>query len=145
MTECAKCGDCCEKIYLTGSHTKKDLQYLYKTSDPRIDDNWERWKTKSGYKEAEREERIEKWVNANFILDHWHRVQGGGTNTGFSCDAFDSVTRLCTAHDERPPICSGFPWYGKPPNPKTNLHKRCVFWNDVPQEQWPTGVAPIAP
>jgi hypothetical protein len=26
---------------------------------------------------------------------------------GACCD-----TRTCTAHDDRPPICSGYPWYG---------------------------------
>jgi Fe-S-cluster containining protein len=27
----------------------------------------------------------------------------------YQCDRFDAVSRLCTAHDERPPICRAYP------------------------------------
>jgi Fe-S-cluster containining protein len=27
----------------------------------------------------------------------------------YQCDRFDPTTRLCTAHEERPPICRAYP------------------------------------
>ena len=33
----------------------------------------------------------------------------------FACDAYDSESHLCTAHEERPGICRGYPWYGREP------------------------------
>ncbi|MBU6427443.1 MAG: YkgJ family cysteine cluster protein [Cyanobacteria bacterium REEB65] len=34
----------------------------------------------------------------------------------YECRNFDPLTRLCLRYDDRPPVCSGFPWYGKPPD-----------------------------
>ena len=48
-----------------------------------------------------------------FAAAHWHAT-GERDDDGrhaYRCDRFDRETRLCTAHDERPPICRGYPWY----------------------------------
>jgi Fe-S-cluster containining protein len=45
-----------------------------------------------------------------FAAEHWHRT--GATQDGmhaYQCDRFDPVSRLCTAHDDRPPICRVYP------------------------------------
>lgn len=70
----------------------------------------------------------------------------------YECDAFDPVARVCTAHDTRPQICSGFPWYTEPPysqapdwKPQADTlysWRRCSFWADVPRETWPDDVQP---
>jgi len=58
------------------------------------------------------------------VLKHWRRIsrkeairrrpalEGLGQGMYFyECDQFDSVTRLCKDHENRPPICSRFPKY----------------------------------
>lgn len=121
MTTCSKCGDCCRAIRIAG--TKAEIQATYP------DDN---------------EDKI-------FILEHWHeiseeeaerRVPGlGGVNkygnrgSYFECDAFDSEHNLCGAHEARPPVCRGFPWYkeyGLGVSGETLIpFKQCSFWLDV--------------
>lgn len=49
-----------------------------------------------------------------FAAAHW-RATGQRTPDGlyaYTCDRFDPLTRLCTAHDERPPICRRYPVLG---------------------------------
>lgn len=49
-----------------------------------------------------------------FAAEHWHPT-GAVTDDGmhaYRCDRFDTVTRLCTAHDDRPPICRAYPVAG---------------------------------
>jgi Fe-S-cluster containining protein len=69
-----------------------------------------------------------------FILEHWHRVGGGGTATHWACDRFDTATRLCTAHDDRPPVCSGFPWYSSQPGGERidHLPRACTYVTRTP-------------
>jgi len=110
MTECNRCGDCCENMPL--NVTKKQLRRYLATEATRP----------GGPRNVDHE------ANARFILTHWHRSGGGGTATRYSCDAFDPLTRLCTAHEERPPICQGYPWYGRTPTSVTvRLSARCSY------------------
>lgn len=111
MTECSRCGDCCESMFL--SSTKRRLREMLgetDTSDSNV-------------------------ANAEFILEHWHGgvANGPGRTKRWACDAFDPVSRLCTAHEDRPPVCSGFPWYGRDPY-DLNLSPRCSFREDIPVE-----------
>lgn len=102
---------------------------------------------------TENPERIKKAqehiANANFMMRYWMkhiewvRISPRGSVVGFSCPFFDTDTRLCTAYEKRPPICSGFPWYGKDPaeqaaNPMTRPSERCSYWEDVPVIMRPT-------
>jgi Fe-S-cluster containining protein len=108
VTECNRCGDCCEHLRL--NFTKRALRRFLAAphrSDPALDDHA---------------------ATARFIVEHWHRVAGGGAATIFACDRFDPTTRLCTAHDDRPPICRGYPFYGAPPAVAVvQLSPRCSF------------------
>lgn len=59
----------------------------------------------------------------------------------YSCKQYDKTTKLCGAHENRPQVCSGFPWYGNSINNQSLLmHKECSYWLDVPVEAWPSGV-----
>lgn len=74
--------------------------------------------------------------SAPFIREHWQVRESGVDPWGKTqwlsvCDQFDPATRLYTAHDERPPICSGYPWYGKARD-KNPLDPGCTFNADVP-------------
>lgn len=120
LAECARCGNCCEKMWFTGTKGKLAQQL----KDSAVSDAAKK--------------------DAAFILKHWHRVAGGGFNTYFSCDQFNAETRLCEAHDTRPPICSDYPWYGaEPGSKKVKLNRRCSFWHDYPREQWGANVDPL--
>lgn len=120
MTECAQCGDCCENMTLT--LTKVQARAI--VADPLRC-------------------TADRVVDAQFFLDHWHRVGGARTGTTWSCDRFDTETRTCTAHDDRPPVCRGYPWYEKEPDSGRHLSKRCSFWADIHAAQRPPGVQPV--
>ena len=87
MTECSRCGDCCDPVW-----------YPYGPADLR-----------------QLNERVDS-PDVRFAVAHW-RATGEQRDDGhaYTCDFFDATTRLCTAHDERPPICRGYPWYDEPP------------------------------
>ncbi|HEU5034036.1 MAG TPA: YkgJ family cysteine cluster protein [Mycobacteriales bacterium] len=65
-----------------------------------------------------------------FAAAHWQPT-GARTDDGlhaYRCDRFDAASRLCTAHDERPPICRGYPWYDDAPGTRlVLLPTRCSF------------------
>ncbi|MGN6243251.1 MAG: YkgJ family cysteine cluster protein [Motilibacteraceae bacterium] len=122
MTECSRCGDCCERIvYPWAPEAVADL--LAQSVLPE-----------------------EMRRDLEFVRDHWHylgdhRSAEDGARNGvpaddpavspvYSCDAFDPVSRLCTAHDARPSVCDGYPWYGRPPAANV-LSPRCSFTADV--------------
>lgn len=59
----------------------------------------------------------------------------------YRCDFFNEDARICMAHNARPALCSGFPWYGKKPD-GANIggYLRCSYWEDVPEGERPPGV-----
>lgn len=120
-TECNRCGDCCRVICV--NLTKRRM----------------------------REGTVE---DAMFVLKHWHRISRAEArlrNPGvlphppdhyyYECDAFDAEQNLCTAQDDKPMVCKGFPWYGRDPNDSALKGlSRCSFWTDVPAELHPAYV-----
>jgi Fe-S-cluster containining protein len=93
MTECNRCGACCEDISLgTGCD---------ETVLGRLAADWEAWGDEA--------------PDAKFILTYWDAEVYDEGEVRFTCQRFDPMTRLCTAHDERPPVCREFPWYGHAP------------------------------
>lgn len=128
MTECAKCGDCCEAIPLGLSKTAM-MRYEYESGSP-------------------------NHLTALFINKWWRRISRAkyasvhpeaaqtASHFFYECLKFDPVSRLCTAHDERPPICSNYPWYGRSPLAMDHhgIPARCSFWTDVPERKWPEWV-----
>jgi Fe-S-cluster containining protein len=74
--------------------------------------------------------------SAPFAREHWHEIPdhpdlAPGLVCAVRCDAFDQDTRTCTAYEDRPPICSGFPWYGETPSREHPLHPVCSYTADV--------------
>ena len=74
--------------------------------------------------------------SAPFARKHWtviedHPCLPEGIAVAVRCDGFNPTTRACTAYENRPPICSGFPWYGKAPDPQRALNLTCAFIADV--------------
>lgn len=49
----------------------------------------------------------------------------------YECDAFDREARTCTAYGDRPPMCSGYPWYDDAPDPTKSVPEVCGYLPDV--------------
>lgn len=89
--------------------------------------------------------------NYAFIGQHWHDLHTPQSAREaedeydahrYACDAFDPVRRTCTAHSSRPPVCSGYPFYGKPPEPADAdaLWHSCAYQHDIPREPGPVSL-----
>lgn len=156
MANCAKCGACCERIFIgtdyeTMMGPTRECQSPpegYEERDPEHEDIWKKW-----------DEYLTIQVrDALFLRVHWHPIlengqqvhrdatnpeksEKGGKRYGYTCDAFDAESRLCTAQEKKPPICSRYPFYdGLVSKPD---FRECSFWHDVPRNQWPEGIDPL--
>lgn len=76
--------------------------------------------------------------SGSFAREHWTVTHTGEDDVDGStvyvvrCAKFDPHGRTCTAYGDRPPICSGYPWYGDDPDPdRRGLNLVCVFQADV--------------
>ena len=49
----------------------------------------------------------------------------------FTCDRL-GIDGRCTAHDERPLVCRGYPWYDQPPRVVPLADAECGYLPDVP-------------
>jgi Fe-S-cluster containining protein len=78
---CSACGDCCDPVwYPLGA---ADIRQSASTTGA---------------------------ADLIFAAAHWRPT--GARQDGlhaYQCDRFDAESRLCTAHDERPPICRAYP------------------------------------
>ncbi len=125
---CARCGDCCESIAITS--TTGDI--TAKLAHPRL---------------AGGVAREAAFIARNMTPTGEVMRVGNQVRQVWTCGKFDPVERICTAHDERPRMCSGYPWYGNEPGPDRIMEKetRCSFWLDVPAADRPAGVRPLIP
>lgn len=105
-TQCTACGDCCDPVW-----------YPWSPADLR-----------------QRSARPDT-PDLRLMTQHWRPTgERRGDLHGYVCDFFDPVSRRCAAHDARPPICRGYPWYGAAPGVRTvELPARCAFRADLPQ------------
>lgn len=112
-TSCSGCGSCCDPVTFDVVGRRKWLMDWAKSSDPRIDVVWKSFwrRSPNAWKDENRPNAIRLYLDACFIIDHWHPLGDGDA----LCDAFDPKTRTCLAYDERPAICQDFPWYDKDP------------------------------
>lgn len=117
MTECSKCGLCCDRILLGFDPQDRAAQRLAGPLEP-----WE----KHQYE---------------FLRDHW-TVLSHDESCVVRCDRFDPATRECLAYDDRPDICSGYPWYGHDPLSRMNKDVRQVL---PPQCSYTADVFPLLP
>lgn len=122
--ECNKCGQCCNPV--TSIWSTKAL----KTLPPGNEDvefilaNW----TELTEEEALKRDPLISPKEG----EHY-----------FSCNRFDPTTNLCTAHDERPPVCRGFPFYGGRFDSVPARLIKCSYWLDIDKEKWPEHISPV--
>jgi len=123
-TGCARCGDCCNPVVLSFDVFTEIGQYARVAED--------------------------LGPNYRFIPQHWHPISAYTDENGevwlrLRCDVFDPDTLTCTAYEDRPPVCSDFPWYGQEPDSVRALHDRCSYWFDIPAADRPARARPLIP
>lgn len=64
-----------------------------------------------------------------FLLEHLHYRDMGNGYINFTCDAFQDGR--CTAYENRPRMCSEYPFYGRAPE-TAPLNSTCTFHDQVP-------------
>ena len=100
MAECSKCGACCHPVM---THWPLD-EIRYRAADLAevlfLLKNWSPVTTE----EAQR---------MNPVIGKYDLTDYGGNF--YRCAQFDTGTKECMAHNDRPNVCSGFPWYGGAP------------------------------
>lgn len=124
--DCAGCGACCDPVWLGLTPLELASAMARMQAGARVS---------SADGEA----------NLRFIAGHMLPLDpqpeayldgGPASSSGhvaWSCDRYDPASRLCTAHDERPPICRGWPWYGDAPFPHDAMPASCSHnWDVTP-------------
>jgi Fe-S-cluster containining protein len=114
MTDCGQCGSCCDPVTLSFSPE----EWIVKRAPERtfVDPAW-------------------VWQQHEFIRDHWSTIGVHDDVYLVKCDKFNRETRQCEAYEDRPDVCSRFPWYGEEPDLEHRsanaLSPRCTFNADV--------------
>jgi Fe-S-cluster containining protein len=118
---CHQCGNCCENIWLEHSPDQilEQLEII------------EEYVAAGNEYPAE----VANVTSYLFVLEYWSHKD----NDRWECSFFNTETRQCEAHDLRPPICEGYPWYSKGPGDK-ELENKCGYWYDIPTSEWPDRV-----
>jgi Fe-S-cluster containining protein len=113
------CGDCC-RVVTVNRHTVKRVkegkqelvnappdQLLTDEARKAAGERNARW-VRSELTEISRAEAYKRLPNLKGKVG---RQQGT-----YICSNFDGDTNMCRAHNDKPSICAGFPWYGKEPH-----------------------------
>jgi Fe-S-cluster containining protein len=101
---CVGCGDCCDPVTI-------DVDTLDSVLRPEA-----------------------AGPDADFIKEHWRKVGQYESVYEVQCDMFDRESRTCTAYENRPPVCSGYPWYGREPDGDLVLNANCSYFWDLPED-----------
>jgi Fe-S-cluster containining protein len=132
------CGKCCEAIHIPKS--AEEIAEMAKTQiawgKTDLDNdvvfihfNWTPITKEEAY-------RINPHLAANedHVRKEWgeHGIESYNSLHFFTCKHFDKETRKCTIHEIRPHVCSGYPWYGRPPEPTHLFYSPdCGYIEDI--------------
>ena len=146
---CARCGECCTRITLNADPRPFSTAALAGMPDPRTEDGWAYWR-EHGYEDSARDDVLyaydpagRKRADADFVAAHWAETCDGH----WTCDAYDPGHAVCTAHQDRPPLCRDYPWYGEEPGPDRSEHlfRQCSYLADLPPDKRPEDARPLIP
>lgn len=83
-------------------------------------------------------------ADIEFMEEHWHPIGTMLTTIVYRCDVYDPETRRCTDYENRPPVCRGYPGFGKELTPDQLWHyPQCEFWADIPSAERPPNWVPV--
>ena len=126
--ECGKCGSCCRAIWLPVSYCEMIERQVQRGRFVGTD-----------------VEFILRWWNPisetlafviNPYLKTWVRKDDQPRGYYFECTRYDHAKKICTAHSERPPVCSNYPWYNDGPRSGFQFYSlKCAYRADLPTDQ----------
>lgn len=125
MTDCSRCGDCCDPVTIAFDPQERAAAKLAELTFAHPGWVWHQWEF---FRDHWRSESSYEDVDTDGTPVTVHRVR---------CDQFNRDTRECMAHADRPQVCSGFPWYGRPASEwpgspqAASFSPRCSFNADV--------------
>lgn len=134
---CNGCGACCSPVTL--SMSQEDVR---RKLPGQLDARTRRWILEELTPISRREGKARApWVGGGMTLKNGR--YSPDYSFFYECKNFDPVTRLCAAYDDRPEVCSGYPWYQAAPNPGAALPPYCSYREDIgksvePQPDWQT-------
>jgi Fe-S-cluster containining protein len=159
---CAACGACCDPVIISDRTSALlegwSTQSVRNAPDPADDAGWAWWRGR-GWPDDQRENVIAAYdpdgdlrADADFAATHWTVLDRaahplfGDNFARIRCDAFDAESRRCTAHQDRPPVCRGYPWFGAPSARRAaGLPRQCSYLLDLPVADRPAGARPLTP
>lgn len=86
-----------------------------------------------------------QWANRVFLAANTRAIGVRDGQVMLECRFFDRDHQECRAYDRRPPMCSGFPWYGREPEPGRLMYGQCSYLLDVAASERPEGSRPLIP
>jgi Fe-S-cluster containining protein len=140
---CNGCGACCNPVTLLPERIAY-LMAFYHRGNP--EETPEAFPELDLADPAVMEQAKVHYHNARYVVEHWtdRTIDPDGV-VSLKCPFYDKYTGACKNYDDRPPICSGFPWYGEPVGVVTTtrqLPPACGYWLDVPFTERPPGWRP---
>lgn len=129
MTQCNGCGGCCDPValplspleisQLTEDECDSPLTYRWLTQDLTVIKRREGLQRANYMSQGGKSMRVTKGI--------------GKTETEivytmfYECRHYDAENRECTNYENRPPMCSGYPWYDQPVDKNKALPDECEF------------------
>jgi Fe-S-cluster containining protein len=122
---CAGCGSCCSNLTISFSPDQiREAVLLLDAADA----DAAAGEPHPDYSEQER--RNIRWLGQ--LIEKGPRVLG---QHAYSCPMLDPISRLCTAHERRPQVCIGFPFYGRSPaDDPAEMSDGCSYQWELPVE-----------
>lgn len=130
MTECSGCGGCCSPVAMP--YTQDDVR---RTMPGQMHPENRRWILEDLVPISRREGLARSpYMDSgptflrrpdDSVVEQWTWF--------FECRHYDPETRTCGNYEHRPPMCSGFPWYGDAPDRTKALPHECSFRADIGQ------------
>jgi len=111
--KCGMCGKCCEAIHIPMSPERIAESAKYGGDAKFVHENWTPITKEEAFAINPKIESNEEWARQNWPgkpEDPYKDMYF------YTCDRLDKEKGLCTVHETRPRVCSGYPWYGVLPN-----------------------------
>lgn len=137
---CNGCGECCNPVTLLPERVAY-LTRFYDRGNP--DTEPEKFPELDLSDPVVLDKAREHYHNGRYVVEHWtDRTLDPDGIVSVRCPFYDKYTGACKNYDDRPPLCSGFPWYGKAPGEVTTVRQLpppCGYWEQISITSRPRG------